>query len=288
MVIILDEIRWLIDSFLDKTPRPIQILIFLLMLVGLVSLIPFFLHLIGFHCNTDAEVIKTTPLSFITNLRIAYIGADDYINTSSYIPQPSSIVVSCRKPVCYVNGSYYYESTSYCDGQTIIYPLLTTRATWSQCSICDGEVNYTGIRSIGGFVSESFYLCHGDAYHINQSDRNWYQSWVCDEGEDCTVPKYYKYEYDTGTFDCIYLEICGLNNTQIISEMDSLLDQAEGELFYPDISEKDYRKAVSIKCDRKFEPQITFFGLPIFDYKVWLLLIVIYVMFMFLSNIVKH
>jgi len=294
LVVVSDEIRWLIDSFIDKTPRPIKILLFLLMLVGLISMIPFMLHIFGFHCNTDSEIIQTSPRKFIINLQLAFTGADEYINTSSYVPDNINApllgfpIASCRKPVCLVNGTYYWESDPYCDGKTTIYPSLTTLAVWSRCSICQGDVNSIGIQSSNMLGTDYFYLCLEDSIHLNQSDRNWYQDWVCDEGEDCTVPKYYKYEFDTGTFDCVDLDICGLNNTKIISVVDDLLDQVGGELLYPEGTTKNYESVARLKCDKSLNPELTFFGIPIFDYKIWLLLIVIYCMFIFLSIIKKH
>jgi len=295
LVVISDEIRWMIDSFIDKTPKPIKILLFLLMLVALVSMIPFMLHIFGFHCNTDAEVIKTSPRKFTTNIQLAFIGADEYINTSSYIPDrvSSNLILgipieSCRKPVCIVNGSYYWQSDSYCQGETIVYPLLFTQAEWSRCSICEGDVNHTAIEDSNFLGTDYYYLCLGDAQHLNQSDRNWYQDWICDEGDDCTVPKHYKWEYDTGTFDCIDPDICGLNNTEIVSKVDDLLLEADGELLYPDTTSKNYKSVIKVKCDRNYNPELTFFGIPLFDYRIWLMLIVIYILFMFLTYIKKH
>ena len=283
-----DGIRWIIDFFIDKAPKPIKILFFLLLLIGLVAMIPFFLHLIGFHCNTSSEMVKLSPIKVLTNIRLAFIGSNEIINETSYIPDKPNLVSSCRKPVCYVNGTYYWQSDPYCDGQTLVYPYLTTLATWSRCGICQGDVNYTGIESSNTLGTDYFYLCLDDVFHINVSERNWYQRWICDEGDDCTVPHYYYYEYDTGTFDCVDLDICGTNNTIIKSKADDILLDSGGQLLYPDPDKKDYNSVVRLKCDKELSPSITFFGIPVFDYRIWLMLIVIYILFMFLTNIKKH
>ena len=293
-----DGIRWLINSFVDNAPKPLKIILFLFMLVGLVALVPFFLHVTGFHCNTDGEVIQLSPLKVATNVRIGLMDAGELINSSSYIPDPSEHnfipVFSCRKPVCLVNGTYYWDSSVYCDGQTIIYPYLTTLAEWSRCSVCDGEVNYTQVR--GQIADDSFYLCHGDAYHINESDMNWYQSWTCDEGDRCFPPNHYYYEYDTGTYDCIDLNICGENQTIITSKGDDLLEEKGGEKLYETPSSGDYRSFIRLRCDKDVKPEITIYGglgkdkrgFPIFDYKIWLFIIIIFILFMFLGNIKRH
>ena len=52
---------------------------------------------------------------------------------------------------------------------------------------------------------------------------NWYQDWICDEGEDCTIPNHYKYEFDTGSFDCVDLDICGVDITWPTCQMEYIL-----------------------------------------------------------------
>lgn len=289
---IFNGIKFVITFFMDKAPRPIKFMFFLLMLVGLVAMIPFMLHFFGFHCNTSSELIQLSPLKVTTNIRLAFIGADEYINTSSYVPENLNTFGffssdSCRKPVCYIDGEYYYQSMDECDNQTIVYPYLTTLVTWSRCSICDGNVTSTFIRGAIG-NSDTFYLCHGDSYTINKSDRNWYQSLTCNEDDRCFPPNYYYYEYDTGTYDCLDLDVCGINNTEIISVTDDLLKEADGKLLNKITNKNDYRKTITLKCDKNFSPQITFFGIPVFDYRIWLLFSVLFVMFMFLNNIKRH
>lgn len=287
---IFNGIKFVITFFMDKAPKPIKFLFFLLMLVGLVAMIPFVLHLFGFHCNTSSQIIQVSPLKVVTNVKLAFIGGDEFINTTSYVPENLKsfgiATESCRKPVCYVDGQYYYQSMDECDNQTIVYPYLTTLATWSRCSICDGDVNSTFVRGVIG-TSDTNYLCHGDSYRINKSDMNWYQSWTCDE-DRCIPPNYYYYEFDTGTYDCLDLDVCGLNNTEIISVTDDILKEANGKLLDTISNKHDYRKTVTLKCDKNFSPQITFFGIPVFDYRIWLMLSIIFVLFMFLSNIKKH
>lgn len=275
---------------MDKAPKPIKIIFFLLMLVGLVSMIPFFLHLFGFHCNTSSELVQTSPLKVITNLKLGFIGADEYINTSSYVPENLETLglatTSCRKPVCISNGNYYYQSNTQCDNKTIVYPYLTNRLSYSRCITCSGEINHTAIFGVAGFV-DNVYLCHGDANRIDKDDMNWFQSWSCDE-DRCIPPNHYYYEYDTGTYDCLDNDICGLNASEIISLVDDLLENADGELLYKTSETKDYKSVVRLNCDKQLSPQLTFFGIPVFDYRIWLMLIIIYIMFMFLSHIKKH
>ena len=282
-----DGIRWAIDFFMDKIPRPLQILIFLLFLVLFASMIPFFLHLVGVHCDSHSVVKKVSLLKVSTNVQLAYIGANEYINISSYVPPNIETLglptESCRKPVCYSKGRYFWQSDDECDNKTIIYPYLTTLLSWSRCTVCQGDVNHTTILGLLG--TDSYYLCFGDAYPINKTDMNFYQSFTCDE-DRCMPPFYYYYEYDTGTYDCLNETYCGENASVILSRADILLEQADAERMYAaSADDRSYDKAIQVKCDKEFNPQIYFYKIPIFNYKIWLLLVVVYVMFTFLHKI---
>jgi len=286
---IIDGVKFIINFFMDKAPRPVQILFFLLLLVAFVSIIPFFLHLVGFHCNSDGKIVRLSPLKVISNTELAFMGKGEIINSTSYLPE--SIVgntVSCRKPVCIVGGKYYWQSETECSGQTIVYPYLSTGHSLTRCFDCSGDDNLTTIH--GSFSNtETFYLCLGDAYPRNLSNVGiftlYYQTLYCSE-DRCEPPIHYYYDYDTGLYVCKDLDVCGGNNTVIISSVDDLLENAGGELYYPSsIDNKDYRSLVKLTCSDNLSPQITFYGIPVFDYRIWLMLIVIYVMFMFLSKI---
>lgn len=280
---IFDGIRWGIDFFLNKAPKPLLYIIFLALILLFGSMIPFMLHIFGVHCDSNAEVLKTSPLMITKNFKIAIIDADELYNSSSYVPDEPNFATSCRKPSCFVDGEYYWESESECDNQTIIYPFLTTRLLSSRCSICQGGVNSTLIRGTGG-NSQSFYLCFGDAYPIPKEDMNWYQSWTCDE-DRCSPPVNYYYEYDTGTYDCSNLDVCGLNATETTYQIDEELASAGAELMYPFENRKDYRTFMYFKCDKQLKPQLTLYGIPLFDYKIWLILTVIGILLYILFKI---
>ena len=303
MVVVIDEIRWIITTFLDKAPKPLKFLLFLLFLVGLVSLIPFFLHLIGFHCNSDLDVVKTSSLKFATNIRIAFMDEDDIINTTSYLPEGITTegaltyipvvglitllpTEACYRNVCVNNGKFYYSVEDECENETILTPFALDSSTFdfARCVNCDSEWNKTFIRGTFG-ASETKNLCFDDVYAINDSEQGWVQRLVCDPADRCIPPNYYYFEYDTGLYTCNEPDVCGVNNTEIVSRADSLLEDAEGELLYKTDNDKAYTSAVRLKCDKAFRPQVTFFGIPAFDYRIWLMLGVIFIMFIFLAQI---
>lgn len=289
-----EGILFLIGQFLDKAPKPLKFFLFMLFLVALVAIIPFFMHIIGYHCNTDLETVQTSPLKLATNIRVAFLDENDIINTSSFEPDLIGIgiltIEACKRSICFNNGEAYFSVEDECENETTLYPFALDSGAydWVRCVECEGGIfNKTFIKGTFG-ASETKNLCFADAYARNESDMNWLQSAFCDPSDRCIPPEYYKYEYDTGTYDCIEPEICGLNNTKIISEVDDLLLNAGAQLVYTNSNEKSYENMVKVKCDAQLRPNITFFGIPVFDYKIWLMLGVIATLFIFLKNIKAH
>lgn len=294
-------IRWILDFFINKSPASVKIIFFLLMLLVFSAMIPFMLHLFGIHCTFEGEIVTTSPLSVITNVKLGLLDANEVYNRSSYVPDTIGLDVpvaellpeeSCRVEVCHVTGMpsdiWTYSATADCDNETTRWVFKDKDWDWSRCIICDGDSNFTVIE--GNIASESGYYCFGDAYPIPDDEKSWFQGWVCNPDQRCVPPKNYYFESDTGTFDCIDDYSCGQNLTgdDIIPLINQELENVDAELLYTETDGIDDRSAIMFACTDNNKPQITFFGIPIFDYRTWLILIVIYSMFIFLRNIRRH
>lgn len=294
---IIDEIfsgiRWIIDFFFNKSPKAIQIMMFLLLLLLFVSIIPFFTHLIGIHCSSDLEAVKTSPLSVGNNLKLAFMDKDDFINASVINPEELGLLggfTDCAFYICNDSGLLTQASASSCDNLTKFYIYRTTAFEWSSCTTCLGSKFYTGGFAFNlDFEQQGGYWCNGDIESLDRDDMNFYQRFSCDSESRCMPPINYYWEVDTGRYECNNLAECGVNLTaeQITPLADQILLDFGAERLYTD-TELDYKKTVYIKCDSNLSPHITFFGIPVFDYKIWLVLIVLYVMFIFLTMIKKH
>jgi len=295
---VIDGVKWTIDFIFNKAPRPVQFGIFLVLLLLLGALIPFLFHMVGVHCNHDAKIVTTSPLAFITNIKIAFIGKEEgYQNVSAYQPDIISLLPSniggesCVKPICYDDSVdvWYWESEGVCDNKTILHPYLSKHFDWQKCVICNGTVNYTVIVETYSAIRDSEWLCYGDAYRIPDSDMSWVQKTFCDPDQRCIPPRNYYYDYDTGLYTCLNPAVCGANITEANQTylLDEELKQANAEQMYKD-EQKTYDKALYFKCDNNLRPQLTFFGIPFLDYKIWLFIMVIAVMFIFLNKIKKH
>jgi hypothetical protein len=290
---VLDGAKYIITTFIDKAPKPLKIAIFLSLLVGAIVVIPFMLHIFGVHCNYDGDAVKTSPFSFLTNIKLALIDANQVYNKSSYEPENIGLLglpvsTDCVKHVCIVGDTVYYASDPECDNQTKRYIFLSKNYEWTRCVVCDGDTNYTSIQSSFTLGGENDYYCYGDATPIPDTDKSWFQNWVCNPEQRCVPPANYYFESDTGTYDCVDSVSCGQNDTEIRPLIDQELAEVDAELLYPNIDDKDYRSAFKFTCDRDNQPQMAFFGIPLFSLKLWLLLIVLGVMFIFLKNIKSH
>jgi hypothetical protein len=297
---IFDGLRWLIDFFFNKAPKPVAFLFFLILLFIFTTFISFTLHLFGVHCTSTGDAVKVSLLKFGTNIELAFIGANEPLNESSYTPQPITVgtgVIAligrevCFRTICFHEGEYFWKEQSECDNETIIYPYKSRTWDYWQCAVCNGTVNETFIRGQFG-SSETVDLCFGNALPLDPDSMNFYQRNFCDPSSQCAVPRNYYYDYAINKYVCTDEDICGENNTNsttIITKADQLLEGADAELMYsPTIADRDIRRAVTFRCDKEGSPYLTFFQIPVFDYRVWLLIVVIYTMLIMLSHITQQ
>lgn len=289
-----DGIRWSIDFFMDKIPRPLKIAFFLIFLLLFGVFIPFMLHTFGVHCNSNSQVVKTSSLDILTNLKIAFIDPDEQTNISSFQPDIIGFDtignlggVPCSYDICYYpnDDAYYWESNSICENRTILKPFLTKHFDFESCVTCDGDINYSIILEAFGFRTAD-YFCYGDAYPIPYENRSWTQKILCNPSRRCMPPPHYYYDYDTGLFTCYDIDVCGIfTNITTVYKIDDYLHDAGGELMYDNQNKNDYKKMMLFKCQNDGQPILTLYGIPLFDYKIWLMIIVIAVLIMFLSMI---
>jgi len=273
-------ITWTIDFFFSKTPRPLQILVFLLFLLFFGAMISTVLQITGFHCNNDKEMVKTDLFDVSTNFQMLRQSANDYFqeptitidevhtwssntcfllldnSTGDYEPCVNESSATCLK---------YYESPQCFDCETVDVGWIKQEGEWVANNIGD--------------------VCIGSAYPIEWT---FIQRWLTCGGE-CRIPNHYKFNATEGYYDCVDLEYCGVNATKVPnSKIDELLQNADGTLLYPTATTpRNYETLIFLKCNNNYNPRLTFFGIDLFDYKIWLLMIVIYVLVMVYFSLKK-
>jgi len=270
-----DGIRWIINFFVDKVPTPLKFLIFLLFLLFFGTLISVMLHLTGIHCNSDKDVVKTEALDIKTNI-IVWRETNNVLTEQGY---KISEIHRWNK-LAGVDCFYLLDDSSgeheFCKNSTD--PNCEYYYRDSDCFNCT-SVDAGYIWDEGSFLPTNVGdVCDGTAYKI---EWDIFDRWIVCE-KLCQIPEHYVYNSSTGTYTCIDLDYCGSNATlESIPRMDDLLHDSNAELIYPITqSDRDYRSVVRIKCNNNFNPRLTFFGIDIFDYKIWLFLAVIWVLVM--------
>lgn len=310
---IIDEIvstfRWLIDFFVNKTPKSIQFLIFLFFLLIFSTFFSVVLHFVGIHCDSQGVPQKTPFTSVFTNYNIMTAG-DESFNISSY--QPSEVTdsqlnnnaeVNCLYKVCIKDGynfsdnEFYEYSHPNCTGKQAYYlyrlsggtSLLGFDLGCVECDYIKGfkatQINFLGLEETDTFGT----ACSSNA-HIPET-YNWWQSINCRDFWSCHIPTGYYWNNLTGAYTCNNSSICEDNYTSqnVVLNVDFLLQEAGAERIYDsEYSDGDYKKFVGISCDSNFNPELTVFGIPIFNYQIWILIMVIYILVMFLFMINPH
>lgn len=246
--------------FLDTVPRPIKLLLFLLFLLGFVSIFGFLLNSSGNFCDTNGNLYQTGFFSMTTNLELlssmpdeADLGKNELVINEAI----GGLIEKCQhfliSPYYYVNGTKVYlaeGSREYYDG--------------GYCTDCDTELLISnGTGSSGNY-------CINDGETIPYDKKNWIKKQVCGTNlGGCEPPSNYYYSYIDNAYVCTDLEVCG-NMTIGQQWNDRLRDTGAKITPASDSSNRDFQNAVGVECDvASLQPQFKFFGIKIFDYKLW-------------------
>ena len=283
---IIEGIKFLINFFIDKSPKAVKILFFLLFLLFFGNLINFMLQMSGIHCDSDKEPQKISMLDFGTNVKLLR-----ETNPDRYLSGNELTICEAHPSKCGEERSCYYYMYQLPTGG---YGLCNETNSSANCEyyLNDGSChNCTyGERCIQDnefwiFCGTYYDVCLTDAYYGGQQVTDFLTKCI----ETCDVPLNYVWNMTTGTYHCLDLALCGNGVTPEQTAVDEILTKAGATHLYGDsLNDNDYRRAVSVKCNNNLNPRLTFFKLDIFDYKMWLVLIVLYVMFIFLTMIKRH
>lgn len=285
---VFDGLRWIIDFFINKTPRPVQIIFFLLFLFLFTQVITFTMHLVGLHCTTDKVVVKNEVIDITGNLNLIWIKShnvdfDENVTLEEMHPYRDIGFGICQRQYiltsegCYdicdnittdPNCNYYYSGGDEC------YSCNSTNI-----KLCEDAGRFFGSELLG--IGTGVPFCSGNATSI---DWSFFQKYFrCNRR--CEIPDGYTWSNEDGVYLCIDDDICGVNATsRPINRLDDALQKAGAVTLYTS-DRKTYRNLITFRCNNNLDVDMTFFGIPIFDYKLWLIIIVIAVMFIFLSKI---
>ena len=282
MTIILDELTWVIDFFINKIPKPLQIIIFLIFILLFGVVLSYSLHIFGIHCAETNKGIKPVKNDFVdigTNfqiLRIVIAGEDlnENFSVSDLLGISGFETTSCSQYLIQ-SDEEDEDCFEFCDDST------DSDCEWyygfADCFNCiETEILYCDY----GFKKDK---CQGNVTNI---DWSWYQTWFSCPIE-CKIPQGYYFDTVSGLFICNET-YCLDNSTEsdLGKRLNALLDGVGAELIYvKDIDNID--QMVKFSCDSEFNPTITFYSINIFDYRIWVFMFVIFFMAMFLFKLKK-
>lgn len=279
---IFDGIRWLIDFFFNKTPRVIQIMIFLLLILVVGNIVNFVLQLGGLHCNSHKEPMKISLIDISTNYDL--------------LQRSNKVFTAENYTLCEVNDALCGNEH---DAYFFAYKLGD--GYYTECNLTNPEPNCTYLYKDGvcfdcneqeicfkeaqflWFCGNWYSVCLGDAYPADPD--------VTDVVTRCSdkyeIPEHYKFSSTTGLYECVD-DYCGSNATHVpLASIDEILDRKGAELVY--VNESDQMiDFVKLSCNNNYKIRLTFFGIDIFSYKYWVIILLIYSMFIFLSLIQRH
>jgi hypothetical protein len=268
---IIDTIKWLIDFFVNKVPKPVLIVIFLLFIATIGLLMNALLQVGGIHCNNANKVVKTSILDFWGNVDILQ-ASHSILNAESYdfielFPAMDENDVIFYGGLNSTNGLYYQ-----CGENDTGCTYLLKKGGCYNCThknVCIAENAW--------FCARRLDLCLGDAYY-SPNLLPFACSW-----DYAKIPLHYYFNSSGGTYDCADIDYCGPGaNKTATSQLDDLLKSKKATLYYAGEEDNDISRMVGLSCS-DYQPQITFYKIPLLDYRIWVLLILIFSMFTFLT-----
>ena len=247
-----------VSWFLDTVPRPIKLLMFLLFLLGFVSIFGFLLNSSGNFCDTNGNLYETGFFSLGTNLELlsSMPSYEDLNKVELGITETTFTIFS--KCETFIVDGFYYEN-----GEKI-YIENGTRNYYDggYCTDCETRL------IISNLTLASTESCITDGYTIPYEDKNWLKKYACGR-QGCEPPVNYYYSFEDDSYVCEDNDICG--NMTIGQNWNDLL-KSVGAKITPatTFTDRNYRNAVAVSCDvGDLQPQFKFFGIKVFDYKLW-------------------
>lgn len=287
---IIDEILQFISNMFQVMPKSVKYILYLVFLFGLLSLIPFMLHMMGIHCDSQKNIRQTSPVDVYGNYEISKLSKKDLYNVSNFKPVVDAQFLVfgstelCSHLIKFDHSGFWGDFYSLCDkndtlanntGCSYALRIGNKKGLFSSepaCYTCQDQRNVAFI-STNSLLNDDY--CFSNAYPNNESG--------CPDLELCDIPYGYYFNNQTGNFICNDNNICGANKTVSIYDIDIELNKMGATRLYGNNqNEDDYNNVVKFKCyGKSLAPQLTIIGVPIFDYKLWLLITILGAMFFF-------
>lgn len=265
---VIGAIQRTINWFFTTAPKPLLLLFFLIFIILFASIFGFVLNTTGHFCDTQGNLYKTGFLSIITNVELL-TSMPSQKEIQEGVIRPSQTGFFDRTlPQCspYLTGWTYEQ-----DG---IIRNLTPAHYFHDTGRCTQCKNITKtIPPEGGLFSEE-YCSDNILLPKSHEDKSLWGKWFCGAFlGSCTIPEGYRYNRINNTFECTS-PLCAATTTELWNL--KLKETGAKIILQEEIARRDYRNAVSIECEPgRLDPEFKTFGIKIFDYKLWIILLLL-------------
>jgi len=234
------------------------------------------LHVSGIHCNSAKEVVKVDFLDVGTN--IALIWED----SKRVFTEENLSICDVHPEKCGSETDCYFHARQLDNG---LYATCNQTNPSPDCGyyLRDGLCHNCTDQEIC-FQESMFWIFCGNWHDVCLDNAYSYNTDLYDTftgcGSACFVPQHYLWNQTTGQYECLDSDYCGAGATKVQDPIiDEKLIKANAELVYTsDSDRRNYKSLIYIRCNNNYNPRLTFFGIDIFDYKIWLFLAVIFIL----------
>lgn len=261
-------INEIVMTFLNITPKPILILIFLLLLVTISGfVIPIFLNLFGYYCvnHQDSLDLYQVPANNLLQKSFYDVqkGVEGILGVEQY-QLPDDPFPDGNKEFLRIPAECFIESTA--NGTTV-------SGYVSACTDCPTNANFFE----GFYKFKSDLICTDDGYFKKAGllDRK-----LCAQ---CSPPNPYYYNHS----NCVNQDECyfTITNTSLIPAITTdYLDQVNYQKIVDlggVLRQQNSENIVNIQCSAVGKPNLYFFSIELFNQTMWVLIVIGYFLTIF-------
>lgn len=268
---ILGALQRAVSWLLTTAPKPLLYILFLLFLVVFSALFGFILNTTGNFCDTQGNEYTTGLFSVATNFQlIRGMPDEEDLSTATLDPDDNLITRTLATCVGFYGSDWKYKDENGNEQNLTAGSYFRSSTKCVDCELVkvysDTQTNFERI-------------CLGDAYPLSPDEMTWWRRSTCGKQIGfCKPPINYYYESSANTYVCND-ESC-VDDGELTTQgelWNQRLKEEGAKLKTSSVyGEKDYRNAVAIECESgDLTPKLRLFGINVFDYKIWVFLMIL-------------
>lgn len=254
--------QWLTQS----APKPFRLVFFMLLLVVAASIFTFSIRMFGYHCNSQQTPYHTNPFNLIKNWELIQDVPDPATLTMQAIPTENIPVL----------GGISSENVGKCARKftTATVNGQPVTNTWYYdggfCTNCQ-RVEITDA------VGATYQFCPADVQRLSITNKTYFQRLLCGGTYGgCEPPLGYYWRQTDNYYICNDPTICAQAATISDWWNKKLIDSGATPLYPAGFTQGLTTDTIfSIQCTPALQAQFTIWGIPIFDYRLWLFIMIL-------------